>query len=85
MKDLVGQTLGRYRIEALLGSGRMGQVFRGRHVRLDQPAAIKVVHSHLATTTFRTRFLLEMGSVVALKDPRIVESSTRSRSAKPTH
>ncbi len=32
MIDLVGQTLGQYRIEALLGTGALGQVFRGMQV-----------------------------------------------------
>ena len=31
MMDLVGRTLGNYRIEAPLDSGGMGQVFRGVH------------------------------------------------------
>ncbi len=56
MIDLVGQTLGQYRIEALLGTGAMGQVFRGMQMLLDRPAAIKVMparsrrQSHLSST-----------------------------------
>jgi serine/threonine protein kinase len=74
MKDLVGRTLGHYRIEAALGSGRMGQVFRGKHVRLDQQAAIKVMHNYLsADRMFRTRFLQDAKSIAALRHPHIVE------------
>jgi serine/threonine protein kinase len=74
MKDLVGQTFGQYRIEGSLGTGGMGQVFRGKHVFLDRPAAIKVMHNHLATNpTFRARFLQEAKSTAALRDPHIVE------------
>src|SRR5215813_13305343 len=74
MKDLVGQTLGHYRIEASLGSGGMGQIFRGKHVYLERPAAIKVMHEYLASNpTFRARFLQEAKSTAALRDPHIVE------------
>jgi serine/threonine protein kinase len=46
---LVGTDLdGRYRIEALLGAGGMGAVFRGHHLFLDRPVAIKVLRPHLA-------------------------------------
>src|SRR5215813_2824991 len=74
MKDLVGQTLGYYRIEASLGFGGMGQVFRGKHIYLDRSAAIKVMHEHLATNEmFRMRFIQEAKSTAALKHPNIVE------------
>src|SRR5262249_32310109 len=74
MKELVGQTLGQYRIEGSLGSGGMGQVFRGKHIFLDRLAAIKVMHGHLASNpSFRARFLQEAKSTAALKDPHIVE------------
>ncbi|MEZ4402152.1 MAG: serine/threonine-protein kinase [Kofleriaceae bacterium] len=46
---LVGQELdGRYRIDALLGAGGMGAVFRGWHRFMDTPVAIKVLRPHLA-------------------------------------
>lgn len=37
--DLMGQTLGQYRIEAPPGPGGMGQVYRGVHRLLNRPAA----------------------------------------------
>jgi tRNA A-37 threonylcarbamoyl transferase component Bud32 len=74
MKDLVGQTLGHYRIEAVLGYGGMGQVFRGKHIYLGRAAAVKVMHEHLASNpTFRERFLREAKATAALRDPHIVE------------
>ncbi len=46
---LVGTELdGRYRIDALLGSGGMGAVFRGHHRFMDQAVAVKVLRPHLA-------------------------------------
>jgi serine/threonine-protein kinase len=46
--ELVGHTiLDRYKVEAELGAGAMGVVYRGRHIRLDRSVAIKVMHDHL--------------------------------------
>jgi serine/threonine protein kinase/outer membrane biosynthesis protein TonB len=74
MIDLTGQTLGSYKIEGLLGVGGMGQVYRGVHVLLNRPAAIKVMHPNLATQgDFRDRFLREAQAVAALSHPNIVE------------
>jgi serine/threonine-protein kinase len=45
---MVGTTvLERYLVEAELGQGAMGTVYRARHVRVGRPVAIKVLHSHL--------------------------------------
>src|SRR5437660_1639383 len=38
-----GSQLGPYRVEALIGAGGMGQVFRARDKRLDRLVAIKVL------------------------------------------
>ncbi|HLI05076.1 MAG TPA: protein kinase [Ktedonobacteraceae bacterium] len=72
--DFSGRTLGQYRIEAPLGAGGMGQVFRGVHQYLDRPAAIKVMQAYLALNPdFRSRFLREAKASAALHHLNIVE------------
>jgi serine/threonine protein kinase len=45
----VGQTLGgKYEVLELIGSGAMGALYLGKHLALDRPVAIKVLHAHLA-------------------------------------
>lgn len=74
MADLVGQTLGNYRIESRLGSGGMGDVYRAMHLRLSRPAALKVLHATQAgDPTFQARFLREARAAAALSHPNIVE------------
>ena len=74
MADLIGQTLGNYRIESRLGSGGMGDVYRAMHLRLNRPAALKVLHAILSQdSTFQARFLREARAAAALSHPNIVE------------
>lgn len=74
MSDLVGRTLGAYRIESRLGVGGMGEVYRAVHERLNRPAAIKVLHANQAADpTFQARFLREARAAAALSHPNIVE------------
>jgi serine/threonine protein kinase len=71
---LTGKTLGgKYRLGELLGSGGVGAVYRGHHLLLNRPQAIKVLleqHSH--EQKFRERFLREAQIVAALDHPHIV-------------
>lgn len=53
---MVGTELdGRYRIEALVGAGGMGAVFRAHHRFLEQTVAIKVLRPHLARDPIAAR------------------------------
>lgn len=76
---LVGQVLGNYRIERILGSGGMGVVFGARHEALLREAAIKVLQPDLGSNddtgsaeAFARRFLQEARLLAALEHPGIV-------------
>src|SRR6476646_5096507 len=72
--SLSGQTIGNYRIETLLGSGGMGQVYRATHIHLGREAAIKVLHEqYAADPTFQARFQQEARAAAGLSHPNIVE------------
>ena len=67
-----GTQLGPYRIDALLGAGGMGQVYRAMDTRLNRTVAVKVLPKALATDKqFRTRFDREAQALAALTHPHI--------------
>ena len=73
MESLVGRTLGRYELTAMIGGGGMATVYEGRHPGLDQRVAVKVLHPFLATDhSFVDRFRREAHAVAALRHPNIV-------------
>jgi eukaryotic-like serine/threonine-protein kinase len=64
---------GRYRIEAQLGNGGVGRVYRARHLRLDRPVALKVLHKqHNERWVSRQRFEREARALGQLSHPHIV-------------
>lgn len=68
-----GRELGPYLIEAHLGSGGMGEVYRARHSRLKREVAIKVVPASFACDPDRiARFEREARAASALNHPNIV-------------
>lgn len=71
---MIGRVLdARFRIDALLGEGGLGQVYRGTHLRLNRSVAIKVMHAqHLKKGELRTRFDREARSLAALSHPNVV-------------
>jgi eukaryotic-like serine/threonine-protein kinase len=64
--------IGFYVIEAPVGKGGMGVVYRGRDTRLNRPVAIKFLSSELADVTARRRFQREAQTASALNHPHIV-------------
>ena len=68
-----GQQLGNYAIEALLGSGGMAVVFRGRQLSLNRTVAIKILPKDLAKNkVFVQRFATEATVLANLNHPNIV-------------
>ena len=70
---MIGQVLRHYRIEARIGAGGMGVVYRARDTHLDRSVAIKVLPpSALADPERKLRFVNEAKSASALSHPNIV-------------
>ncbi len=67
----LGSRLGRYRIDALLGAGGMGAVFRAHDTTLERPLAIKVLHADADDPALGERLLREARSASALNHPGI--------------
>ena len=69
-----GDTLGPYKIEALIGQGGMGEVYRAVDTRLQRPVAIKV-----SAKQFSDRFEREARAISALNHPTSARSTTSAR------
>lgn len=68
-----GSRVGEYVIEAEIGRGGMGVVYRARHVRLERLVALKVIAPNLAQdATFRSRFDRESRLAASIEHPNAV-------------
>jgi|GEM_PF-1588166 len=70
----LGRTLGgQYRIEALLGAGGMGRVYRGRQLSVNRPVAIKVIAGQAPhPREWVQRFRREAEATASLSHPNSV-------------
>ena len=72
--SLVGQNLRGFVVEALIGEGGMGEVYRARHETLPKPAAVKVLKADFAADEeWKRRFVREAEAISSLKHPAIVQ------------
>jgi tetratricopeptide (TPR) repeat protein/tRNA A-37 threonylcarbamoyl transferase component Bud32 len=70
---LVGRSLGRYKLEKLLGQGGMAQVYRATDTKLARSVAVKVIlATHANEPQFLERFLREARVVASLEHPNIL-------------
>ena len=63
---------GKYRLEAVLGEGGMGAVWRASNLLLDLPVAIKLIRADLDRSVLRARLQVEARSTAKLGHPAIV-------------
>jgi eukaryotic-like serine/threonine-protein kinase len=62
----IGSSLGPYRIEAEIGAGGMGRVYKARDTRVGRDVAIKQSHEQ-----FTSRFQREASAIAALNHPNV--------------
>ena len=72
--DLLDTVLAQYRLEAVIGQGSMGRVYRGRHLDLFRPCAVKIMNPGLVARQpqIRERFWAEARAVANLVHPHVV-------------
>jgi serine/threonine-protein kinase len=72
-ENWVGQTLaGKYQVEKVLGKGGMGVVLGARHLKLDEPVAIKVLRSGMMEVDgMVSRFLREARAASKIKGEHV--------------
>ncbi len=69
----IGSELAGYRIEAIVGRGGMGIVYRAEHLKLGRKVALKLLPPDLAATPgFRERFEGESRLAAAIDHPHII-------------
>src|SRR5574341_559021 len=75
MANLIGSTLGKYRIVARLGRGGMAEVYKAYQPGLNRYVSVKVLHSHmLEEENFVARFEREALAIGKLRHPNIVQA-----------
>jgi serine/threonine-protein kinase len=75
---LLGRRLHTYQIEAFLGKGGMAKVYRGLHLTLERPCAIKVLNPTLVRRNpdFVKMFFAEARTAASLVHPHVVTIHT---------
>ncbi len=64
---------GIYQFDLQIGQGGMGAVYRGQHLKLGRPIAIKILHQHHGTDyAYAERFRREAQAMAQMNHPNIV-------------
>src|SRR5262245_14827133 len=67
-----GASIGKYRLDRMLGAGGMGVVWAAYDPDLERPVAIKLLRSVDSAATLRTRLLREARAMARLKHPNVL-------------
>lgn len=86
MSDLIGQTLGGYRILSQIGKGGMATVYKAYQPSLERHVAIKVLPPYYAQQdeTFLKRFRQEARAIARLRHPNILVALEYGEEAETT-
>src|SRR5687768_3116156 len=72
-ENLIGRTLGTYRLQSRIGAGAMGEVYLAHDEKLNRRVAVKLIAGHLAGDNDRLqRFRHEAHAASSLNHPNIV-------------
>ena len=72
--ELLGEMIGGYRVDSLLGKGAMGTVYRATQISLDRPVALKILSPELTKdAAFVSKFLEEARAAAKLNHPNVVQ------------
>src|SRR3954453_23701015 len=84
---LLGRVIaGNFRIEKLLGSGAMGNVYKAEQISLGKAVAVKVLHAHLMSDEkLVLRVKREAKSAAQLTHPNSIEISGSGQARDGTH
>ena len=67
------QQFGQYRIEGIIGSGGMGEVYRAYDTRRDREVALKLLPAALSDDPeYQRRFQRESYAVARLREPHVI-------------
>lgn len=82
----LGQTLGKYRIDAIIGSGGFAWVYKAWDPELEIPVALKILKPQYAgDPIFEQRFRREASTAARLRHPNIVKIYTVGREAEAVY
>ncbi|MBD0371092.1 MAG: serine/threonine protein kinase [Pyrinomonadaceae bacterium] len=72
-ESLIGKDLGNYRIESLLGSGGMGEVYLANELKLNRKVALKILPRHFVADLERAdRFKRGAWALSAINHPNLI-------------
>jgi serine/threonine protein kinase len=72
-QNLAGATIAGCRLEGLIARGSMGSIWRGRHVTLDRPVAVKAFPVDAGNAAAVERLLAEARAIAKVDHPNVVQ------------
>ena len=67
-----GVTIGGFKIDRLIGTGGMGEVYLARQLSMDRMVALKILAGHARSEEDKQRFIQEVRTLARLEHPNIV-------------